>query len=145
MKAPAAIDTNVVVAGLLTHPAEVSTARILDGMLPAAFPFAVSTALLAEYRDVPGRAKLRRLHGLSVADVETLVVELVQHAIVLQAVGVRSQGPHFHPPTIPGLMPPHSHGEIHDPTAPTLTEMDYLLVVYDFSRVGPGRGAASAR
>jgi len=86
MKAPAVIDTNVVVAGLLTHQTEAPTARILDGMLAAAFPYVVSTALLAEYRDVLTRANLRRLHGLSVAEVEILVVELAQHAIVLQPV-----------------------------------------------------------
>lgn len=86
MKAPAVIDTNVVVAGLLTHQTEAPTARILDGMLAAAFPYVVSTALLAEYRDVLTRAKLRKLHGLSVAEVEILVVELAQHAIVLQPV-----------------------------------------------------------
>ncbi len=86
MKAPAAVDTNVIVAGLLTHQAEAPTARILDGMLAAAFPYVVSTALLAEYRDVLTRAKLRKLHGLSVTEVETLVVELAQHAIVLQPV-----------------------------------------------------------
>ena len=86
MKAPAVIDTNVVVAGLLTHQTEAPTARILDGMLAAAFPYVVSTALLAEYRDVLTRVKLRKLHGLSVPEVEILVVELAQHAIVLQPV-----------------------------------------------------------
>lgn len=86
MKAPAVIDTNVVVAGLLTHQTEAPTALILDGMLAAAFPYVVSTALLAEYRDVLTRVKLRKLHGLSVAEVEILVVELAQHAIVLQPV-----------------------------------------------------------
>jgi len=86
VKAPAVIDTNVVVAGLLTHQTEAPTALILDGMLAAAFPYVVSTALLAEYRDVLTRVKLRKLHGLSVAEVEILVVELAQHAIVLQPV-----------------------------------------------------------
>lgn len=83
---PAVIDTNVVVAGLLTAQVESPTARIMDGMLAAVFPYVVSTALLAEYRDVLTRAKLRRLHGLSSAEVETLVVQLAQHAIVLQPV-----------------------------------------------------------
>ncbi len=86
MKAPAVIDTHVVVAGLLTQQAEAPTARILDGMLAAAFPYVVSIALLAEYRDVLNRAKLRKLHGLSDAEVEAIVVELAQHAIVLHPV-----------------------------------------------------------
>lgn len=86
MKAPAIIDTNVIVAGLLTSQADAPTALILDGMLATAFPFVVSSALLAEYRDVLGRAKLRKLHGLSLDEIEALVVELAQHAIVLQPV-----------------------------------------------------------
>ena len=86
MKAPAIIDTNVIVAALLTNQADASTALILDGMLAAAFPFVVSSALLAEYRDVLGRARLRKLHGLSLDEIEALVVELAQHAIVLQPV-----------------------------------------------------------
>ncbi len=58
-------------------------ARILDGMLAAAFPFVLSEALLAEYGDVLVRPALRKLHGLTVAEVETLLTEIAQHAIVL--------------------------------------------------------------
>lgn len=86
MKAPAIIDTNVLVAGLLTSQADAPTALVLDGMLAASFPFVVSSALLAEYRDVLGRAKLRKLHGLSLDEIEALLVELAQHAIVLQPI-----------------------------------------------------------
>ena len=42
------VDTDVVVAELLTGNATSPVARILDGMLAAAFPFVVSEALLAE-------------------------------------------------------------------------------------------------
>ena len=46
MTRPAVIvDTNVVVAGLLTAQEASPVARILDGMLAAAFPFVVSEAL----------------------------------------------------------------------------------------------------
>jgi putative PIN family toxin of toxin-antitoxin system len=86
MKAPAIIDTNVIVAGLLTRQADAPTALILNGMLAAIFPFVVSNALLAEYRDVLGRPRLRKLHGLSPDEIEALMVELAQHAIVLQPV-----------------------------------------------------------
>ncbi len=64
------VDTNVVVAGLLTGHEASPVARILDGMLAVAFPFVVSEALLAEYRTVLVRPKLRKLHGLTVAEVE---------------------------------------------------------------------------
>jgi uncharacterized protein len=76
------IDTNVVVAGLLTGNDASPVARILDGMLAATFPFVVSEALLAEYRTVLVRPNLRKLHGLTVAEVETLLTDIAQHAIV---------------------------------------------------------------
>lgn len=78
------IDTNVVVAGLLTGNAASPVARILDGMLGAAFPFALSEALLAEYRKVLVRPTLRKLHGLKVTEVETILTDLVHHAMILK-------------------------------------------------------------
>lgn len=87
MSRPAVIvDTNVVVAGLLTAHEASPVARILDGMLAAAFPFVVSHALLAEYRTVLVRPSLRKLHGLKVAEVEAILTDLAQHAIVLAPV-----------------------------------------------------------
>jgi len=86
------VDTNVVVAGLLTGDASLPVASILDGMLAAAFPFVLSEALLAEYRAVLVRPALRKLHGLSVTEVETLLTDIAQHAIVL-APGVGSPAP----------------------------------------------------
>lgn len=84
MSWPAAIvDTNVVVAGLLTQLDTSPVARILDGMLGAAFPFVLSEALLAEYRTVLVRPVLRKLHGLTVAEVEAILTDLAQHAVVL--------------------------------------------------------------
>lgn len=77
------VDTNVVVAGLLTADDTSPVARVLDGMLAAAFPFALSEALLAEYRAVLLRPRLKKLHGLPVADIESLLTDLAQHAIVL--------------------------------------------------------------
>ena len=88
MTRPAVIvDTNVVVAGLLTAHESSPVARILDGMLAATFPFVVSEALLAEYRTVLVRPGLRKLHGLTVAEVEVILTDLAQHAIVLAPVG----------------------------------------------------------
>lgn len=78
----AVIDTNVVVAGLLTESAEYPTARILDGMCKGAFPFLLSPALLAEYRDVLLRKKIRALHGLTEREVDVLLTQLAANAIV---------------------------------------------------------------
>jgi putative PIN family toxin of toxin-antitoxin system len=80
------VDTNVVVAGLLTKQDTSPVARILDGMLGAAFPFVLSEALLAEYRAVLVRPALRKLHGLTVAELEAVLTDLAQHAIVLAPV-----------------------------------------------------------
>lgn len=77
------VDTNVVAAGLLTADPASPVARILDGMLAAAFPFAVSEALLGEYRTVLLRPAMRKLHALSVDEIERLLTNLARHAIVL--------------------------------------------------------------
>jgi len=88
------VDTNVVVAGLTTPDVASPVAKILDGMLIAAFPFAVSEALLAEYRDVLTRSRLVRIHGLSPLEVEEVLTELASHAIVLKpAAGLRASDP----------------------------------------------------
>ncbi len=80
---PVIVDTNVVVAGLLTANAVSPVARILDGMLAAAFPFVLSEPLLAEYRKVLVRPTLRKQHGLTVPEVDILLTDMVQQAIVL--------------------------------------------------------------
>ena len=75
--------TNVVVAGLLTAHADSPAARILDGMLAAAFAFVLSEALLAEYRAVLVRPWLCKLHGLLEVEIDVILLELARHAIVL--------------------------------------------------------------
>lgn len=77
------VDTNVVVAGLLTSHADSTVAKVLDGMLRASFRFALSEALLAEYRGVLTRPKLIKLHQLSEAEIDTILTTLTRHAIVL--------------------------------------------------------------
>ena len=77
------VDTSVVVAGLLARRADSPVARLLDGMLQAGFPFVVSVALLAEYRTVLLRPALARLHGLAASEVDTVMLAIAQHAIVL--------------------------------------------------------------
>ena len=77
------IDTNVVVAGLLTSHADSPVARILDAMLGATFTFVLSEALLAEYRTVLLRPRLCKLHGLSEAEIDVVLIDIARHAIVL--------------------------------------------------------------
>lgn len=56
-------------------------------MLASAFSYVLSEALLAEYRAVLLRPHLRKLHGLSDSEVDVILVDLTQHAIVLAADG----------------------------------------------------------
>ena len=80
------IDTNVVVAGLINARKDSPVARILDGMLNAQFNFVASEALLAEYRAVLLRPPIRKLHGLSETNVDTLLVDIVLCAIMVNPV-----------------------------------------------------------
>jgi uncharacterized protein len=81
---PAVIDTNIVVSGLLTRLAVSPTARILDGMLAGGFRFLLSIELLAEYREVLLRPKIRRRHRLSDADVDVLLTEIAANGIMFE-------------------------------------------------------------
>jgi putative PIN family toxin of toxin-antitoxin system len=83
---PVIVDTNAVVAGLITAQTSSPVGRILEGMLAAAFTFVVSPALLAEHHAVLVRPSLRKLHGLTLKQIETILTDLAQHAIVLEPV-----------------------------------------------------------
>lgn len=83
---PAIVDTNVVVAGLLTSDAASPTARILNGMIGGDFPFVVSVALLAEYRQVLARDRIRARHGLSMDEVDDILTAVAANAIVREPV-----------------------------------------------------------
>jgi predicted nucleic acid-binding protein len=80
----AIVDTNVIVAGLLTARDTSPVARVLDGMLRASMPFVISEALLAAYHAVLVWPGLRRQHGLTVAEVENVLTAIAQHAVVLR-------------------------------------------------------------
>ncbi|HXC38497.1 MAG TPA: PIN domain-containing protein [Burkholderiales bacterium] len=81
--AAAVVDTNVLVAGLLSFRAASPVARVLDGMLSAAFPYVLSRELLREYGSVLARPGLQKRHGLTPAEIEILLTDLAQNAIVL--------------------------------------------------------------
>jgi predicted nucleic acid-binding protein len=75
------VDTNVVVAGLLSSAPSSPACHVLDGMLAGHFPFLTSPELVSEYRRVLLRPSLVRLHGLSDSHIDDLVTELVANAI----------------------------------------------------------------
>jgi len=75
------IDTNVLVAGILSSDIDSPTARIVDAMLAGSIMYVLSPALLREYRDVLLRPKLRKLHGLSKNEVDQILSEITANAI----------------------------------------------------------------
>lgn len=90
---PAIIDTNVVVAALLTGDPEAPTVRILDGMIRGRFPFVLSVALLAEYRRVLARDRIRARHGLTMVQVDVILTDIAINAIVREAVAAEQTSP----------------------------------------------------
>ena len=75
------VDTNVVVAGLITRRADSPMAAVLDAMLAGSLIFLLSPDLIDEYRSVLLRPKLRALHGASAAAIDRLLEELTANAI----------------------------------------------------------------
>ena len=75
------VDTNVLVAGLITGSSRSPVALVLDAMLSGTLVFLLSPALLDEYRSVLSRPKLVKLHGLTEAQIDQLLVELTANAI----------------------------------------------------------------
>ena len=76
------VDTTVLVAGLLTSNPNSPTARIVDAMLAARFTYLLSFELLAEYRAVLLRPKIRKGHGLDDAEVDALLETLARNAAI---------------------------------------------------------------
>lgn len=80
----AIVDTNVVVAGLITSTEEAPTRQILDSMIAGDFRFLLSIALIEEYRSVLLREKLRNIHGLSGDQIDGILEDIAFHGIVRQ-------------------------------------------------------------
>ena len=75
------IDTNIVIAGLITGDTNSPPAQILDAMLNGRLLYLMSAELLDEYASVLQRPKLVRLHGLSDEEIDSLLSELLANAI----------------------------------------------------------------
>ena len=95
MRTPRAVvvDTNVVVAGLLTADPASPTAITLDGMLAARFVFLLSEPLLAEYRAVLLRPAIRERHGLGEREVDRLLAEIVRNGTIREPPNSRQAAP----------------------------------------------------
>ena len=75
------IDTNVLVAGILSNNIDSPTARIVNAMLDGRIMHLLSPALLQEYREVLLRPKLSKLHGLSKAEVDQILSEITANTL----------------------------------------------------------------
>jgi predicted nucleic acid-binding protein len=80
--AVAVVDTNVVVSGILSRGRDSPTRAIVDRMLVGGFQFLLSIDLLAEYRCVLLRARIRRFHGLSEGEIDAILARVAAHGIV---------------------------------------------------------------
>ena len=85
----AVVDTNVVVAGLLTSNPISPTARILDSMLAGRLSFLLSVALLAEYGSVLLRPRISALHGLDEEAIDLILEELACNGALRRPGSVR--------------------------------------------------------
>jgi len=75
------IDTNVLVAGLITDELQSPTSKVLDAMLNGSLFYLLSPALLREYRNVLLRPRISRLHGLIEPEIDQLLSEIAANAI----------------------------------------------------------------
>ena len=76
------VDTNVLVAGILTNDASAPTALIVDSILAGRVRILLSSALVAEYRTVLLRPRIAERHGLAAEEIDELLSRLALDAIV---------------------------------------------------------------
>jgi predicted nucleic acid-binding protein len=79
------VDTNIVVAGLLTADQASPPARILDAMLGGRLLYLLSAGLLVEYSAVLRRPRIAERHGLADSEIDSLLTELVANAVWREA------------------------------------------------------------
>ena len=75
------IDTNVLIAGLISLEEKSPMVKIVDAMLGGRIIYLLSPELLREYRTVLLRPKLLRLHGLNEQQIDCLLTEITANAI----------------------------------------------------------------
>lgn len=75
------IDTNVLVAGLITAETDSPTAGVLDAMLNGSLIYLLSPDLLREYRSVLMRPRLMARHRLNKGEIDQILTEITANAI----------------------------------------------------------------
>ena len=79
---PAVIDTNIVVAGLISASKDSPVVIITEGMMSGRFPFLLSMNLIDEYRRALNYPKVARLHALSGSEIESILIGIIRQGIV---------------------------------------------------------------
>jgi len=79
------VDTNILVAGLISGQPDSPTSQIVDAMLDGRVIYLLSPELLQEYRLVLLRPRLMPLHGLNEEEIDQLLTEITANAIWREA------------------------------------------------------------
>ena len=80
----AVVDTKGVVSGRWSSDDDAPTLKILDSMLTGTLRFALSVELLAEYRSVLLRDKIRSRHGLDEVQIDTILTAVAENAVICE-------------------------------------------------------------
>ncbi|MBC8176161.1 MAG: putative toxin-antitoxin system toxin component, PIN family [Deltaproteobacteria bacterium] len=75
------IDTNVLIAGLITAEPCSPTVKIVNAMLKGSVAYLLSPELLRGYREVLLRPKLSRAHGLNGQEIDQILSEIAANAV----------------------------------------------------------------
>jgi len=78
---PALVDTNVVVAGLISKRKNSPTVVITSAILTGRIPFLLSLKLVAEYRKALNYPKVAKLHTLSEFQIESILLRITTHGV----------------------------------------------------------------
>ncbi|MEX2122592.1 MAG: putative toxin-antitoxin system toxin component, PIN family [Woeseia sp.] len=81
------VDTNVLVAGLLSTDAASPPVKMVDAMLSGEIRYLLCVELLAEYRTVLLRKRIQRRHGMDENEVDALLEALATSAVVADIAG----------------------------------------------------------
>ena len=75
------MDTNIIVAGMISAAPGSPRVQILDAMLNGALMYLMSAELLDEYSAVLHRPRISRQHGLTDDEIDTVLTELVANSV----------------------------------------------------------------
>lgn len=87
------VDTNVLVAGLLSRNSDAPPVRIVDAMLATRLRYLISVELLAEYRTVLLRSKIRERLGWDENEMDRLLEAVSRNAVVADLSGRDEMAP----------------------------------------------------